>query len=69
VRGAGGFVIAPGAVLSDGKQWQSANGRPLLADAFKANTIPELPQWLTDIIRQNRQLNGRGIGGYAPRRH
>ena len=36
VRGVGGFVIAPGAVLPDGKQWQSVNGRPLLAEAFKA---------------------------------
>ena len=27
VRGVGGFVIAPGAE-SDGKRWQSANGRP-----------------------------------------
>jgi Bifunctional DNA primase/polymerase, N-terminal len=44
VRGVGGFVIAPGAVLPDGKQWQSVNGRPLLAEAFKGGTIPELPQ-------------------------
>jgi hypothetical protein len=57
VRGVGGFVIAPGAE-SDGKRWQSANGRPLLADAFKAGTIPELPQWLADIIRPNRRWNG-----------
>jgi Bifunctional DNA primase/polymerase, N-terminal len=58
VRGVGGFVIAPGAVLSDGKRWQPVNGRPLLATAFKAGTIPELPQWLADIIRPNRQPNG-----------
>src|SRR5215472_4718974 len=58
VRGVGGFVIAPGAVLPDGKGWQSVNGRPLLADAFKAGTIPKLPQWLADIIRPNRKSNG-----------
>ena len=63
VRGVGGFVIAPGAE-SDGKRWQSANGRPSLADAFKTGTIPELPQWLADIIRQNRQPNGNGIDEY-----
>src|SRR5262245_13215284 len=57
VRGVGGFVIAPGAVLPDGKQWQSVNGRPLLADAFKAGTIPELPPWLAGIIRPNRKPN------------
>src|SRR5215472_4398118 len=61
VRGAGGFVIAPGAVLPDGGGWQSVNGRPSLADAHKAGTIPELPQWLTDIIRANRKPNGDGI--------
>jgi len=60
VRGAGGFVIAPGAE-SDGKRWQSANGRPSLADAFKTGTIPELPQWLADIIRPNRQSNGGAL--------
>jgi hypothetical protein len=65
VRGVGGFVIAPGAVLPDGRQWQSANGRPLLADAFKAGTIPELPQWLIDIIRPNRKPNGDGSRQYA----
>ena len=59
VRGVGGFVIAPGAVLPDGKRWQAINGTPLLADAFKAGTIPELPQWLADIIRPNRQPNGQ----------
>jgi hypothetical protein len=66
VRGVGGFVIAPGAVLPDGKQWRSVNGRPLLADAFKAGAIPKLPQWLADIIRPNRQPNGRGIDECAP---
>jgi hypothetical protein len=58
VRGVGGFVIAPGAQLPDGKWWQCVSGRPLLGDAFKAGTIPELPQWLADIIRPSRRSNG-----------
>src|SRR5262245_43602660 len=57
VRGVGGFVIAPGAVLPDGKRWQFVNGKPVLIDAFMADTIPELPQWLADIIRPNLQPN------------
>src|SRR5262249_12873471 len=61
VRGGGGFVIAPGGVAPDGKRWQSRNGRPLLADAFKTGTIPELPQWLADIIRPNRRSNGGAL--------
>jgi Protein of unknown function (DUF3987)/Bifunctional DNA primase/polymerase, N-terminal len=64
VRGVGGFVIAPGAE-SDGKRWQSANGRPSLADAFKTGTIPELPQWLADIIRPNRKPNSDALDEYA----
>jgi len=65
VRGMGGFVIAPGAALPDGKRWQAINGTPSLADAFKAGTIPELPHWLADIIRPNCQTNGGGIREYA----
>src|SRR5262245_25498544 len=61
VRGVGGFVIAPGAVLPNGQSWRPINGTPLLAEAFKAGTIPELPQWLADIIRPNRQPNRQGI--------
>src|SRR5215471_5449782 len=66
VRGVGGFVIAPGAVLADGKRWQIVNGRPLLADALEAGTIPALPQWRADVIRPDRQPNGRRIDEYAP---
>jgi hypothetical protein len=65
VRGIAGFVIAPGAVLADGKRWQSVNGRPLLADAFRAGTIPELPRWLADIIRPKGQPKENGIDEYA----
>jgi hypothetical protein len=64
VRGVGGFVIAPGAVLPDGKLWQSVNGRPLLIDAFKAGAIPELPPWLAHIIRPDRQANGEALDEY-----
>ena len=66
VRGVGGFVIAPGAVLPDGKRWQAHKSTPLLADAFKAGTIPELPQWLTDTIRPigNQTAKPRHTGLY-----
>jgi len=58
VRGAGGIIIAPGAVLPNGKRCQSANGKPSLADAYKAGAIPELPRWLADITRPKPRLNG-----------
>jgi hypothetical protein len=65
VRGAGGFVIAPGAMLPDGKRWQCVNRRPSLAEAFKAETIPELPLWLAGIIRPTRQPDREGIDEYS----
>jgi hypothetical protein len=65
VRGVGGFVIAPGAVLPNGQSWRPISGTPLLAEAFKAGTIPELPKWLVDIIRPNRQPNGNGSEEHA----
>jgi hypothetical protein len=59
VRGVGGFVIAPGAALPNGQRWRPVSGKPLLTDALKAGTIPELPQWLADIIRPNPKPNGQ----------
>jgi hypothetical protein len=61
VRGVGGFVIAPGAVLPNGQSWRPINGTPLLVEAFKAGTIPELPPWLADIIRPSRRSNGGAV--------
>ena len=46
VRGVGGFVIAPGAVLPDGKRWQMIAG-------FSTN-LPPLPQWLECMILADR---------------
>jgi hypothetical protein len=65
VRGLGGFVIGPGASLADGRRWEPVSGQPLLSDAFKAGTIPELPQCLAAIIRPDRQPSEDGINGYA----
>jgi hypothetical protein len=65
VRGLGGFIIGPGASLPDGRRWEPVGGKPLLTDAFKAGTIPELPQCLTAIIRPDRKRNEAGINGYT----
>src|SRR5262249_55596881 len=65
VRGLGGFVIGPGALLPDGRRWEPVGGKPLLSDAFKAGTIPPLPRWLAAIIRPDRQSSEEGINGYA----
>jgi len=45
VRGAGGFVVAPGARLPDGRGWTEVAGRSPIADA------PPLAPWLTAMLR------------------
>jgi Bifunctional DNA primase/polymerase, N-terminal len=44
VRGWGGFVIAPGAILLDGSGWRRD-------EHLSSTSIPELPFWLEQIIR------------------
>jgi hypothetical protein len=50
IRGAGGYVIAAGAVMSDGTYYECVAGWPDLCEAFAAGTIPEIPGWLVDLI-------------------
>ena len=45
VRGAGGFVIGPGARLPDGRGWIAVEGRAAIKDA------PPLPEWIEEILR------------------
>jgi hypothetical protein len=50
VRGEGGWVVAPGAMRSDGKRWMAAG----LTTAYAANSIPILPDWIAAMIRQQK---------------
>jgi hypothetical protein len=50
VRGAGGWVVAPGSVRPDGAVWQSATNTPPLCDAYP-DRVPRLPGWIADLIR------------------
>ena len=52
VRGAGGYIVGPGAVRPDGARYRTAEDAPDLAEAFANDTIPILPDWLADIIRK-----------------
>jgi hypothetical protein len=68
VRGAGGQVIAPGSVRSDGTFYESAPGWPDLAESFMAGTIPEIPEWLVAIIEAKPATSGGvPLGGDRPR--
>jgi hypothetical protein len=50
VRGAGGWVVAPGAMTEWGG-WRSAPTAPLLTVAYATGTIPVIPTWLATILR------------------
>ena len=53
VRGAGGFVIAPGARLPDGRGWTAVAGRAPIHDA------PPLPHWIEDMLRPPQREEAR----------
>ena len=57
VRGAGGYVVGPGAVRPDGAIYEVAEDGPDLAEAFASGTIPMVPGWLVDILRKSEGKN------------
>ena len=64
-RGWGGYVVAPYAVLPDGRRYKSVPGAPDLIAAFKAGSIPHVPQGVVDLIqarKQKRQQGGQRSG-------
>jgi hypothetical protein len=65
IRGTSGFIIAPGSVRPDGKAWKPVPGTPLLIDAFRANSIAEVPDWLVQLISPATSARG-SIGREAP---
>ena len=56
VRGAGGFVVAPGAYLPDGRGWRAVPGRAAIKGA------PQIPQWLDAMLRPPQHEAARGSG-------
>ena len=51
VRGAGGWIVAPGSQRPDARKWEPLADRPQLAVLFP-DDIPYLPQWIFDLIRK-----------------
>jgi hypothetical protein len=48
------YIIAPGTVLPDGRQYQLLNGTiEGLAEAIGKRTLPLLPNWLADLVVQH----------------
>jgi putative DNA primase/helicase len=55
VRGIGGFVIAPDAVLPDGRSYTAVSGTQDLLTAYQAGTIPHVPEGIVTLIRARRK--------------
>jgi hypothetical protein len=51
VRGFGGYVICPYAILPDGRRYRGVDGTSDLVIAFRNGTIPHVPQHVVDLIR------------------
>ena len=59
VRGCGGYVIAPYAVLADGRRYRAVTGTPDLMAAFRADTLPHIPQGIVELIQARKHGNGQ----------
>jgi AAA domain/Bifunctional DNA primase/polymerase, N-terminal len=66
VRGAGGWIVAPGAVRPDGVAYVARQGTPSLVEAYRTRTIPALPEKLADIIRAAGGADAPERGANAP---
>jgi uncharacterized protein DUF3987/bifunctional DNA primase/polymerase-like protein len=56
----GGYVIASGSKLPDGRQWRRAGTIPVIK-SYMAGAIPQAPAWLLDRLREQKwKPNGGG---------
>jgi hypothetical protein len=53
VRGAGGYVIAPGARLPDGREYKYDPNTPSVLEAVQTRTVPILPSSIEKLLRAN----------------
>jgi hypothetical protein len=71
IRGAGGYVIAPGTVLSNGKRYQRDLKTPSAIASTRDGTIPVLPPALVSLLRNPNQhdrvaMNSHKTIGHDP---
>lgn len=69
VRGAGGYVIAPGSVRHDGRMYRPIEGTPDLAEGINQRLIPSVPEVLSRLIRSTRDHNHDIDGADSDRRN
>jgi hypothetical protein len=54
VRGVGGYTICPYAVLPDGQQYRGIPRTPDLVDAYRAGTVPPIPEGVVSLIQARK---------------
>jgi hypothetical protein len=54
VRARGGYTIAPGAVLPDGRRYAPIEGTPDLVTAYRAETIPHVPEGIVALLQARK---------------
>jgi hypothetical protein len=59
VRGAGGYTIAPYAVLPDGRHYRAVPKTPDLISSYKAGTIPPIPEGIVALLEARKKPNGK----------
>jgi hypothetical protein len=73
VRGAGGYVICPYAVLADGRRYRAVPNTPDLISAYQAERIPPIPEGIVALLEARKkdgdqsQQSGSGKFGIRER--
>ena len=62
MRGCGGYVICPDAVLRDGRYYRSVSGTVTFLAAFTSRTISYVQQGIVDLIDATRQKTNKQRG-------
>jgi hypothetical protein len=55
VRGAGGYVICPYAVLADGRRYRTVPNTPDLISAYQAGRIPPIPEGIVALLEARKK--------------
>ncbi|MGL5011813.1 MAG: bifunctional DNA primase/polymerase, partial [Paracoccaceae bacterium] len=67
VRGSGGYVVAEGATLPDGRCYRVPDGMSGFIDAMESGALPVLPDWLKTILTTKKEVEQlKPVAAIAP---
>lgn len=69
VRGAGGYVVAEGATLPDGRCYAAPSGMSGLCAAMECGALPFLPAWLSAMLMAEKNVTNDAQPTVAPSRN